>query len=384
MSNIQIPGPQFGLNEIIDAYTVKYEEERKKKEKYHPLRPSSAGKCERELGHEYMEYQGHATYEREPMSASTVRLLNLGHHIERAAIGNMYDAFGEMDAPIKIRYKQQTLSLGKLPDGRFLEGSMDLGVEGDQWKILIDWKSKGDKYSSYFKSSWDEFVEKLVSTGFAASFGVDAVYITDLEKFLEAFDDVFFAANLLQLNLYANADFMKERGFGICSIMQYNKNDSRIREVRFVPSEAVAIKVKEKFDRVQKTVDDTKSVEGLNKDHMLGSAKCAFCSFKKQCWPEDDALKAFFQNLPPKQWPKDLDRLPKDTQDELEVLFNEFEQLSHAPSKLEKIEQKIISVLSKLNLYKVRLKNQHIYRVKKLKTGGVANGERMVLRRDKL
>jgi hypothetical protein len=267
-----IPGPQVGLNEIIDAYTLKRQEERNKDSKYNPLRPSAAGKCEMELGYEFMEFRGHAKYEKESMSAPTVRLLDLGHHIERAAISNMYDAFGEMDAPIKIKYKQQVLSLGKMPDGTYLEGSMDLGVEAEKWKILIDWKSKSDKYSQFWKSSWDEFIEKLVATGYAVKFGEDAVYITDLEKFLAEYNDPWFSSNLLQLNLYAASDFIKDRGFNICSIMQYNKNDSRIREVRFVPNEAVAQKTKDKFNRVQAAVDTKQSIEDLNVGSVTSAA----------------------------------------------------------------------------------------------------------------
>lgn len=384
MSKLQIPGPEVGLNELIDAFTLQKQEENAKKEKYNPLRPSAAGKCEKELGYEFEEFRGFAAHEREPMSAPTVRLLDLGHHIERAAISNMYDAFGEMDFPIKIRYKQQVLSISKLPDGTYLEGSMDLGIEGKGWKMLIDWKSKGDKYSQFFKSSWDEFIEKLTETGHAVKFGEDAVYITDLEKFLEAYNDPWFSANLFQLNLYADSDFLKDRDFNLCSIMQYNKNDSRIREIRFVPSSRVAAETKAKFERVQRTVDTDKSAANLTKEYVLGSSKCAFCNFKKKCWPEDDALKAFFAQLPAKQWPKDVDRLPAKARGPLELLFEEYHALENAPDELEKVEEKICGLLEKEGVFKIRLSNGRIYRMKKLKSGGAGGGERLVLRRDKL
>ena len=59
MGEIKIPGPQFGLNELIDVYTDVSDQW-----KFNPIRPSSAGKGERELGYELMEFRGYATYEK--------------------------------------------------------------------------------------------------------------------------------------------------------------------------------------------------------------------------------------------------------------------------------------------------------------------------------
>jgi hypothetical protein len=85
MEKNNIPGPQAGLNEIIDAFTMQIIEEKAKKNKFNPLRPSSAGKCEKELGYELMEYKGLATYDKELLPPAVNRLLNLGHQIERHA-----------------------------------------------------------------------------------------------------------------------------------------------------------------------------------------------------------------------------------------------------------------------------------------------------------
>lgn len=388
MSEVKIPGPAYGLNEIVDAYTVQVIEKQAKEnlKKFNPLRPSSAGKCERELGYEYMEYLGHASYEKEPKEPSVHRLLNLGHSIEYHAIQEMKEAFSQMtDRPIEIKYKQQVVTLFKLDSGRIIEGSIDLWLQTDLWKCIADLKSVKDKYSQFYKSSWDEFVEGLLQTKHAVSFGDNAVYITDLEKFLEAYDDgsEFFSKNLYQLNSYGCSSFAEERGVTFCSIMQYNKNDSRLREIRFVPSKAVAKQTELKFKKVASQVETHKSVENLNKDYTLGSSRCAFCQFRKHCWPEADSLTEYFKTFPKKEWSKDIDRLPKDVQKPLEDLFKEYTSLNSDIRRLEQIEQKIISMLDKIGIYKVRLKNKQVYYVKKLKSGGPGGGERLVLRRGK-
>lgn len=380
-----IPGPEVGINQIVDAFTHKVLEERATGPKYHPLRPSSSGKCETELGHEYMEYKGYSSYPADLKDPSVHRLLNLGDPIEYHANREMENAFKKMNTPIQLKYKQQTVSLFRLEhDNSMIEGKIDLWLEGPDWRALADWKSKGDKYSQFYKSSWDEFIEKLVKTGHAVAFGEGAVFITDLEKFIDTNVDVFFNNNLYQLNAYAHSEFIKERKPTFCSILQYNKNDSRIREVRFLPNEAVFERVRVKFNKVAKTVDETKSIEGLKKEYILGSQKCAFCRFNKECYPDDDALKTHFKSLPPKKWPKDIDRLSREAQSELTELFNTYHEMIGIPDKLARIEEKLISTLDNLQLTKVRLPSGEIYSTKRLKTGGPRNGPRTVLRRDKL
>lgn len=385
MSNI--PGPQIGLNEIIDAFTTNPFEG---KSKTSPLRPSSAGKCEMELGHEYMEYRGLATYPPEQKKASVTRLLNLGNAIETHANYAAQDAFKQMGVPIKIKYKQQTVTLFRLEhDNSMIEGQIDLYLETDDWHCLPDWKSKGDKYSQFHKSSWDEFIEKLVNTGHAVKFGEDSVYLTDLAKFIDSEMDVFFNNNLYQLNSYAHSDFIQERiknspkAF-FCSILQYNKNDSRIREIRFSPSQEVFERVKAKYNKVARVVDGTKSTEGLNKEYLLGSAKCGFCNFRDQCWPENDAMKDYFATLPKKSWPRDLDRLDRALQQQLTPLFEAYHAANLKVEELEKIEQDIVKLLDKNKVYKIRLNESQIYKLKRLKSGGVGGNGQLVLRRDKV
>lgn len=372
-----VPGPEFGLNEIINVYTEQVIVEREASYKYNPLRPSSAGKCTRELGYEFAEFRKYQEYPKEPKTPEVHRLLNLGDKIEWHANEEMKAAFAVMPKPPQIKYKQHTLAFFKFPDGTFLEGKLDLCVEIDGDLIVCDWKSKSDKYSAFYKSAWDEFPSKLVATGFAQTFGSDAVFITDLKAYLAKSEDPFFNNNLYQLNFYACNPFLKERGCKLASVLQYNKNDSRIREVRFVPSQEVFEETQAKFQVVMAVVDGDKTPENLSRDFVLGSMKCGFCSYKKHCWPEDDALKEYFKTLPPKAWPKDLDRLSKDLQERLIPLFAKYQELSQAAAGVEPVEQEICRLLNAAKVFKVRLDKDHIYRVKRLKEG-------LVLRRDKL
>lgn len=376
-----IPGPQFGMNEIIDAFTQSVMEKNDKK--WSPIRPSAAGKCEMELGYEQMEFRGHATYKKEQKTSSVHRLLNFGHSVERHVIDEMYKAFAQSPEPIVINYKQHRLDFGRMPDGSMLEGSMDLGVEMGKWKIAYDIKSKGDKYSQFYKSSWDEFVEKLEATGFAVKFGDDAVYITDTDAFLASGFDPFFLNNIHQLNFYVCNKFLVERGYNLAGILQLNKNDSRLREIRFTPSQKAYEATKAKFERVIRTVDEDKSPLKLTKEFTLGSMKCGFCAFRGECYPEEDALKTYFRTLPPKQWAKDLDRLPQKAQDELRPLFEMYMALGDTLDKQEKTEEKIIKILDSHKVYKVKLNKDQVYQMKRLKSGGPGGGERYVLRRSK-
>lgn len=387
MSEVKIPGPSVGLNHLIDAYTMLIAEERSKEMKYNPLRPSSAGKCSRELAYEYAQYKGYVPIDQEPFAPATSRLLDLGHSVEYHANNQMRAAFAKMPKPIQIRYKQQVVDICLLHDGSRVEGSIDFWLEGDGWKGIGDWKSKAEKWSAFFKSNWEDFREGLINNPHVVQIspesGPDAFFITDLKAFLETHGDPWFAKNLYQLNLYGCTEFAKARGVDFCSIMQYGKSTSQLREVRWAPDERVAADRIEMFQRVAKTVDETKDPTQVQKDYVLGSAKCGYCPFQKQCWPEDNALKESYKSLPKKTWSKDFDRLPKDAQAKLEPLFEQYLSLSNTLAEQEKAEEKIVKILDECKVYKVKFTNGHVYQTKRLKSGGPGNGERIVLRRGK-
>lgn len=384
MSNIL--GPQVGYIEMVNHFTQEINNERASTPStYFPLRPSAAGKCARELGFELMEYLGEAKYEKPATSPETSRLLNFGSSVEYHVLREFENAFRKAAKPIEIRYRQQTLSFFKLPNGQRVEGNIDLVLVSEKFKCVADIKSKKDKWSYAYKSSWDELSDKLTRMESVQKFGDEAYWVNDLPAFLKELDDPFFAANFYQLNLYFYDDhhFLREKGVDHAAIFQYSKNDSRLREIRFRPSTEAYEYVKTKFTSVFEIVSRTKNPMEVPAEHVLGSAKCAFCSFNKQCHPQEDALKTHFKTYPPKRWPKDLNRLDEKLATTLNSMFTEYASLSTAESKKEQVEREIIKLLDREKLTKVRLDDGHVYEVKTLKSGGVGGGPRKVLRRGK-
>jgi hypothetical protein len=373
-----IPGPTTGYTDLLDYETTEsLKKEAATGEKWNPLRPSASGKCERELYYELMEYYGLAAYEKELKTPATQRLLDLGNPIERHAIYQF-----EKNVPyIKLKYKQQVLSFYKLEASnpkyaQQIEGSLDACFFSADSRGVIDFKSKKDKFSAFYRTNWDETDEKLRRMATVRTISESAYWVEDLAAFLEELNDAFFAANFLQLNGYACTDFLQERGVDHGAIIQYNKNDSRMREVRFRPSPELYEAVRAKFQNVVTAVD-TSNTELARRDYALGSLKCAFCPFQKECWGENaNGKKAFFDSLPPKKWPTDTRRL-KAAGAALEDLFAKFEELSQAEKEKERVELSIAKLMADTKVGKVKLDNGTVYEVKQLK-------ERLSVRRSKI
>jgi hypothetical protein len=381
----KILGPEVGYVDILNFATVEHlKKEAEKGPQYSPLRPSASGKCTRELAYELTEYAGIARYEKEVITPETHRIFALGHSVEWHILKQLEQHTGEY---FKVKYKQQGLSFFKLeatnkPElSQWLEGSIDACFYSPSHRAVIDFKSKKDKYSSYHKSSWDETTEKLSNMESVQMIGDSGTsfWAEDLEAFLKELDDPFFEANFLQLNLYANSQFLMERGVDHGAIIQINKNDSRLREVRFKPSRALYEKTKAKFEAALAAVD-AGDPELAPRDHLLGSIKCAFCSFKKHCWrveSDEDPLKSYFKTLPKKGWPTDLNRLDAGSQQLLGEAYEAFKASQEASEKTEVVEKEIIDAMLKANVRKVRFGDGKIYEIKTLKDG-------IVLRRGKL
>lgn len=384
---VKVLGPSVGYVEMLNYYTQEIiDEKAKAPSKYSPLRPSAAGKCTRELGFEQMEYRGYASYEKTPNTPEVHRLLDFGYAVENHVLYQMQAAFKRMPKPIEIKYKQHTLSFFKLPDGTRVEGNIDMVLVSEKWKVVADVKSKKDKFSAFYKSSWEELSDKLVRMASVHKFGEESYWVEDLKQFIEELDDAYFAMNFMQLNLYFHDEhhFLREKGVDHAAIFQFNKNDSRMREIRFKPCDKLYEEVKAKFESVQKVIDETKDPMNLPADFALGSSKCGFCNFRKKCYPDTDAMKDHFKTYPPKRWPKDLNRLDRELQDQLYPLFKVYSNLVKGSDELEKIERKIVNILDNAKINKIRLSDDEIFEVKQLKSGGPAGGPRAVLRRSKL
>lgn len=335
---------------------------------YNPIRPSAAGSCTRELAFKCMEFTGKAKYEKEPYTPETHRIFSLGHSVEWNIIKQFEELTGEF---FKVQYKQQSLSFIKYPSitdetiDAWLEGSMDLAFFSDKWKCVADIKSKKDKYSAYFKTNWDETTAKLNEMSSVETLSESAFWVSDLKAFLAELNDPFFAANFLQLNLYANSKFLQDRGVDHACIIQYNKNDSRLREVRFKPCPELYQAVLDKF---LTAVDAARlgAPEKAPKDYMLGSIKCAFCDYKNQCWDEN-ALKAYFETFPAKHWPKDTSKLGA-TGKKLEKAYVRYKQGAAEVVEAEQAEAEIIKLLLDQGVTKVRFEDEYIYEVKQYKS----------------
>lgn len=383
---MKVLGPPAGLVELINHFTTKKaERESQDKTKFNPLRPSSAGKCARELAYEYAQYKGLMQYDQVVEPPEVQRLLALGHAVEYHTIKEVRKAFGEAGGGVKFKYGQQTVRIMPLIQG-WIEGSVDGTIIAPEWGILLDFKSKKDKFSKIFKTGWDGDNDSFEKRAFR--FGEGSYWISDLNSFIRKnrINDPFFCNNLFQLNLYYfdEHSFFQELGIDCCSVLQYNKNDSRLREVRFKPDPGVASYVKDKFKRVDHAVVVDKNPELVEKEFDLGSVKCAFCNWQEFCH-SDDAKKAYFNTLPRKYWPKDTSRM--DDQKialHLEVLYAEWRNLDDSIKSQADIEQRLLIALDKVSCNKVKFSDGKVFDVKTLKTGGPANGPRKVLRESKL
>lgn len=383
-----IPGPDVSLATIIDTFT---EEKSRSKigEKWGiPLRPSSAGKCARALAYELTEFRDLAKYEPEEIDAKTTRIFSLGHDMERNLFYHAREAFKQSGDLIKLKYQQQIMSFFKLPlTGEMIQGSIDGAFEHKSWLAVVDAKSKKDGWSNHYKSRWEEHDEGLLRSEWVKPIDAKGVYIENLEAFLSDYrvKDPFFCDNIYQLNFYywSECGFLRHRGSEFCSLLYYNKNDCSIKEVRFKPCEKSAEYVKQKFLAVHQAVDGDKNPELVGREYTLGSARCAFCRFSKSCWGKEQAVvrKDYFKTLPFKKWPKRLKEVPY--QADLQELFTEYLAATTSSEKMDILEPKIIHLLNEAKCNKVELPTGEVFEVKHLKSGGIRNGPRQVLRRSK-
>lgn len=370
MSNLL--GPPVSYIDILDDQIMEQQKKdlialKEGKSKFgNPLRPSAAGECERALAYKLMEHTGQAFYDKELMQPSVVRLLSLGHSVEYSIIN-----FLKQCELFQVKYMQQTLGFFNIESTNekiqhYIEGSNDLCIISKQhgWNCVVDVKSKGDKFSATRKSKWDEEDEKFSNMKTLQVIGKSAYWAEDLEAFLEELNDPFFAANFLQLNLYANASFMKERNIDHGVILQYCKNDSRLREVRFKPSEKLYKEVEVKFKAAAAAVT-AGTPEQAKQTFLPGSMKCSFCDFAKICRPNVDTKKAFFNTLPDKYFPKNFNKIDDE---QLKQYLIEYDSIYNTEKIKEDLEQKIAKRMLDSKTYKVKLDNGNVYEVKTFKT----------------
>jgi hypothetical protein len=374
---MEVLGPKEGYVDMLNAATIKRVAEQEATKKFNPLRPSSAGKCTRELAYELMEFHGFAKYPKEARTAETQRIFGLGHHIER----HVLDEFKFNLPTVDQKYAQQVLTFFRIHGktnpklSHLVEGSLDSCFFTPEGRGVIDMKSKKDRFSQFYRTSWDETDEKLGQMKSVQAVGPTFYWVPDLKAFLAELKDPFFEQNFVQLNGYACTEFLRERGVDHGAIIQSNKNDSRLREIRFKPSMELFQAIQDKF---QKATDaaDAKDPTLAPRDHMLGSIKCKYCPFKNQCWPGKNVDKAFYDTLPRKEWPRDTDRMGI-AGGEIEKLMVTYRDADAAVARKQEAEDAILKLMMDKNVDKIRTDSGDVYLIKELKDG-------IVLRRGKL
>lgn len=361
MSDTNILGPPVGITDLLNVATEdKLAKEAEAGRTKYPIRPSSAGKCTRELAFELDEFHNKTKYDKEVLTAEKSRIFSLGHSVE----WNLFNQFKDIP-DVKIEYKQQVVFIGYLANGKLLEGSIDGAIVNDMLKAILDSKSKKDKFAAAYATNWDEDDEKLSKLSTVTRLSDTAYYVDDLPAFLDEMNNPFLEANFVQVNLYLHSDFAKVKGLNTGILIYYNKNDSRIREIRFRPSQIEFERTIAKFNEAIDAVEVNKDPLRARKDYMLGSMKCAFCDFKKECWEKDDALKAFFRTLPKKYWPTDSEKLGEEGI-VLEELFGQLESTLDLKREAAALEQEIAKRMIAINVRKIRLADQRVYEVKQL------------------
>lgn len=370
MSTGKILGPDLGYNNMLDFFTteaqIKAREEGRDYQKM-PLRPSAAGQCARALAYSLSEFWKMAKYDKPLKEPNVMRLLNFGSNVEYHLIREIKTYLKEH---FEVRYEQQTLMFTELKSpanptrSHQLLGSIDFTLYSKNFKAVCDSKSKGNKYSSYRDSKWQEDDERFEACATVTKLGDSAYWVEEIEAFLYEHGDAFLADNILQINLYACNSFLKDQGFDHCSLFYYCKNDSKIREFRFKPSQKLADYVLEKFAAVFKAVDEggAEGAEQVEREFNLGSMRCAFCDYKAVCWPKDDPLRQFFKTLPKKEWPVDSRKLSGFEQ--VEELYAKYAEAAAATTNMQRVEEEICELLIGEEVRKVRFADGEVYEVK--------------------
>lgn len=356
-----ILGPAKGYVELLDeAILAQEEKDASKWAAFNPLRPSSAGECARKLAYRYEAYRGFAEYVSEKREPRVTRLLNLGHFIESHIIKEFRKVEG-----LSTKYMQQIVGLVEYEDGSRTEGSLDMAFQYNEFSGGVsDAKSKGDKFDAAFKTKWDKDAAAYAEMKSVTMVNDRFFWIPDLDAFLTELRDDFFRMNFYQLNVYVLSDFMRARNYDHASVIQYNKNDSRMREFRFAPSEKAYQAVKDKFTKIQANPDKPELIE---RERGLGSMSCSFCEHAKRCWPEVDTRQSFFDSLPPKKWPTNTSKLAG-IGAELERKYESFKAATDMEALRKQVEEEMVTILREKEVDKIRFSDGKVYKLKFLKS----------------
>jgi hypothetical protein len=357
----EILGPKQSIAALLDEALLAKAEKDKESKGAFPLRPSAAGYCGRKLAHDYAAFIGLKAKVHEDRKPSVIRLLELGQSIEYHALQQL-----KLLPGYKLGFKQQVVSLFKLPSGRFVEGSIDVALLHDDpaMRGILDVKSVGDRFSKAYASSWDEDIERFKKMQSVQQIDEYGFYVEDVNSFIKELGEHALVSNITQVNLYVLSDFFKERGFTWGSIYRYQKNASKHYEVRFKPSVLLFNKVKAKYTLIDKTIKTEKDIEKIKRDFALGSMACAYCPYRADCYPEA-TKKQIFSGFPSKQWAQKIGEL--EGAPELREMFIEYGKASIEADKAALLEKQIMVEMQAHQVNKIKLDDGRVFEIKYLK-----------------
>lgn len=373
MSNIKgLIGPDVSFVDMVHYTLVEHalkEEQALKdgKATKSPLRPSSAGECERALAYKGMEFTGQAYYPKPDPEAHVQLIFAMGHAVE-AMLMKVFDQVEFFN----VKYAQQLLSFFPIESGhkkidQLLEGSNDgcfTATDGSGWKGVFDIKSKAVGVGTYRRTKWQEFDDQLRKMATVQVISETGYWIDDPEAFIKEVNDPHLAMNIWQLNLYCNSEFMKQRGFSFGSLIYFGKDTSAMRELRFRPSEKLAKLVELRFKSAANAI--AKGDPSLAKqEFLLGSKKCAFCPYVKECWGvnENAAMSEMFkkEKLGKSKWPTQLEG-------ELAEVLNRYHELGETDREYKRLGDEVMAYMVQNNLDKVQTSKDTVYELKRYKT----------------
>ncbi len=356
-------GPPIAYIDILDDDINKKNSESSTKPRvYNPLRPSSAGKCAFELVKEYAQFKGLLPASQTPISPELSRIFEMGHGIEWSLLKRF-----EQVPDLRVKYRQQVVRFFQLSDGTWVEGSIDATMFATGYSgVCGDVKSKKDRLSGFAATGWDEFNEGLAKMKSVEKINDRLFWINDLDAFLTELKDPWLAPNFIQLNLYSNTEFIKQCGIDHGAVWQFNKNDSRLRELRFRPSEKVYEATKNKLNSVHDAVSEQLGLPEEKRDLSFSKLRCAPVTLCRHCW-EAESLAAYYATLPPKQWPKDTSYMGK-TGQELEAAYTQYLEAQTIAGDLTQIEEQLVKTIEASGQTKIKFSDGNVYQIKLLKT----------------
>ncbi len=324
-----------------------------------PLRPSAAGDCARKLAYELNAYLGNQERKKETFKPSLLRLFRLGHHIEEQVINDLKKVkhFG-------VRFQQQVVDMFTLPSGRKVEGSTDCVLWGEETKALLDVKSVGDKFSSWRESRWSEMLYQYDRMASLERFDEGAWWAEDVEALLEELGEDTLVKNIIQLNLYACTDFLQSRGIDHVVVLRYQKNASKLMEIRFKPSLNLYNKTKLRFSAIDEAAHQGKP-ELVAKEFSLGSLACAYCPYQKDCWPQA-TKREHFANAPGKDWATKVGQLENAAA--VAALFERYMATEGGMAERARLEAELLIQLDGHGVQRVKLEGGEVFEAVTLKS----------------